>query len=181
MEGFVEMARPFLAVAGVATSVLLAACGGDPTGSDASSTPATSVETHSTPRKAPAPKRPGSAKDRRGDAPPELDLVRVSARHESGEYVLRWTLAARPRGTLVAVTASNGSVAAVKIYADRSLPTDAYVFNGENTYLHDFQIDGRTITLHVPDVRLGPTSTLKTSTERVGGVAADHGPSLAVP
>lgn len=71
-------------------------------------------------------------RDSRGDAPAELDLVRVGARRSSAGYVLRWTVAAAPRDTLVEMTVDSGVIATVKVYADRSQRPDAYVFDGDN-------------------------------------------------
>ena len=92
--------------------------------------------------------------------------------------MLRWTVAATPRDTLVAMTADSGIIAAVKVYADRSQRPDAYVFDGDNHSISAYAISDRTITLRVPLAQLGDVRTLHASTERVGGARADDGPTL---
>ncbi len=127
----------------------------------------------------------GTSRDKKGDQPPELDLVRFSARRAGNEVVMNWTLAAPPNGTLVAAMSDEGIIAAVKIYeggVDVEPPT-AWVFvDMESKFLDSYSINGNVVTLRVPDTDLGlGFTTLEPSTERVGGRQADTGKKVAVP
>jgi hypothetical protein len=175
---------PALAIAAV---IVLGACGSDTTEeTPGASIPAMPSETLAeTPPDTTEPDAAsgatGTSKDKKGDEPPELDLVKFSARRAGGEVVMKWTLAAPPNGTLVAAMSDEAVVAAVKVYEGGG-KVDAYVFDGENTPLDSYEIDGNVVTLRVPDVDLGlGFSTLEPSTERVGGGPADAGKPVDVP